>query len=107
MKSFSPNRVVIQAETSPSQPGYWLLYKDSWGKHWRATVNGNPEPILRVNMAFKAVQIPSGKSEVTFSHFIPWMQWMINFGCMICILLLSYFFLWVFRLRNLGFERKC
>ncbi len=53
-------------------PAY-LVFAETWFPGWSATVNGAPAPILRANLAFQAVALPAGVSEVVFryriSHF--------------------------------------
>jgi hypothetical protein len=53
-----PDRVRL--ETELSQPGYVVLV-DSWDPGWRATVDGRPAPLLRANVAFRAVPVPAGR----------------------------------------------
>ncbi|MCS7301151.1 MAG: YfhO family protein [Fimbriimonadales bacterium] len=48
----------------------WLLITDTWYPGWRATVNGQPVPLLRANGAFRAVPVPSGEAIVEM-RFLP------------------------------------
>src|SRR5581483_10616456 len=41
-----------------------LVLNDTWHQGWRATVDGAPAPIARVNHAFRAVPISAGSHEV-------------------------------------------
>ena len=43
-----------------------LYYSDAWHPKWRATVNGVPTPVMKANLAYKAVTLPPGESRVIF-----------------------------------------
>lgn len=64
---FSDNTLRVKVET-PRTPegGGWLYYADAWHPFWRAYVNGREVPVIRANLAFKAVPVPPGASEVLF-----------------------------------------
>lgn len=44
----------------------FLFLSDTYYPGWRATVNGRPAPIQRANYAFRLVEVPKGRSTVTF-----------------------------------------
>jgi hypothetical protein len=54
---------------STDTPAY-LVLAETWYLGWSATVNGTPAPILRANLAFQAVAVPAGESEVVFRYRI-------------------------------------
>ncbi len=56
-------RVVTDA------PAY-LVFAETWYPGWSATVNGARVPLLRANLAFQAVAVPAGESEVVFRYRI-------------------------------------
>ncbi len=57
-------KVVIDA-VAPR--GGWLLLSDTWYPGWKATVDGRPAPLLRANVAHRAVPLPPGDHRVVFS----------------------------------------
>lgn len=61
----SPNRV--SAWVSAPAAG-WVVLSDVWYPGWQAWVDGQPAPLLRANYLFRAVAIPSGVHEVTFTY---------------------------------------
>ncbi|MCX7841110.1 MAG: YfhO family protein, partial [Anaerolineae bacterium] len=63
--NYQPERVEIRATTD--QPGY-LVLTDSWYPGWEARVNGQPAPIYRANLIFRAVPIEAGTHTITFEY---------------------------------------
>lgn len=59
------NTVVVEAEADG--PG-WLVLLDGWFPGWEATVDGAPSPVRRADYAFRAVQLPAGRSVVRFDY---------------------------------------
>lgn len=64
------NRVTINVE---SERDAWLLLADVDYPGWSASVDGQPAPIFRANLAFRAVQIPPGAHSVIFSYQPGWL----------------------------------
>lgn len=60
-----PNLVEIEA-TMPASG--WLLLADTFYPGWNATVRGKAAKIHRANAFFRAVEVPAGRSRVTFSY---------------------------------------
>jgi hypothetical protein len=54
----TPGRLVVEADL-PS-PGF-VVVLDTFDPGWRALVNGQEVPLLRANLAFRAVAVPSGR----------------------------------------------
>jgi hypothetical protein len=63
--SYGNAEVVIEADV-PRGGGYVVL-NDVWHPAWTAQVDGEPEPILRANVMFRAVAAPEGRHEVRFT----------------------------------------
>lgn len=56
----------VSLSVSAPQAAY-LILSDAWYPGWRATVNGDPTPIQRANLVFRALPVPAGDSSVIFS----------------------------------------
>ena len=68
---------IVQQETTrltaraSSRGPAFVLVNDLYWPGWRATLDGAPTEILRANYLFRAVHIPSGEHEVTFTYASP------------------------------------
>jgi hypothetical protein len=60
-----PDRLVL--ETRSDGDGY-LIVSDAWDPWWRATVDGREVPVLRANVAFRAVPIAAGTHVVAMRY---------------------------------------
>jgi hypothetical protein len=45
-----------------------LVLNDSWDPGWKAYVDGQEQPVLRVNYAFRGVVVSEGKHRINFSY---------------------------------------
>lgn len=45
-----------------------LVISETWYPGWSVTVNGKPAPLYRANLAFQAVAVPAGESDVTLTY---------------------------------------
>jgi hypothetical protein len=59
------DRVVLEVESAG--PGYAVLL-DSWYPGWEASVDGRPARVRRADYAFRAVELPAGRSVVRFDY---------------------------------------
>jgi uncharacterized membrane protein YfhO len=59
----------VVLEVTTSQPGY-LVLADTWYPGWTATIDGRSSPVLRADLAFRAVALPNaGTHRVVFRYF--------------------------------------
>src|SRR5207249_4543474 len=45
-----------------------LVLTDNWHENWRASVNGQPAPVVRVHGTFRGVWVPPGSFAVEMSY---------------------------------------
>lgn len=57
----------VRLETDASEAGYAVLV-DSYDPGWRAAVDGRSAPVLRANVAFRAVEVPAGRHTVDLTY---------------------------------------
>lgn len=62
------DHVVVEAELD--RPGYVVLL-DAFDPGWRARLDGRDVPILRANLAFRAVHVPVGRHRLEFRYTPP------------------------------------
>jgi len=60
-----PDRVRLETEASGA--GYVVLV-DGYDPGWSATVDGRQAPVLRANVAFRAVAVPAGRHAVELAY---------------------------------------
>ena len=60
---YEAERIALQVDLPA--PGV-LVVSNSWYPGWRATVDGQPVPMLRANLLFRAVALPAGVHDVIF-----------------------------------------
>jgi hypothetical protein len=63
IRHYENTRVVIEIEAA--QAGFVVLH-DLWHPWWTAELDGKESPILRANVLFRAVQVPTGRHVLTF-----------------------------------------
>jgi hypothetical protein len=62
-KDRTPDRIALEVV---AKAGGVLVVADTDYPGWEATVDGAPTPILRANLAFRAVELPAGTHRVEF-----------------------------------------
>jgi hypothetical protein len=62
----------VEVEATLSAPGYVVLL-DSYAPGWRARVDGSDAPLLRANVAFRAVAVPAGTHRIEYVYRPRWM----------------------------------
>jgi hypothetical protein len=62
---YEPERVVVEATVS--RAGY-LVLGDRYDENWRATVDGQPAPLLRGDSMFRAVPLEGGSHQIVFTY---------------------------------------
>lgn len=68
LTSYSPARLEYHAVNSTPATAVFSEVYFPWG--WKATIDGNPAELARVNYVLRALQIPAGEHEITM-HFDP------------------------------------
>jgi hypothetical protein len=82
-----PNRVVVDVEPGPTG---WLVLTDLWHSGWTCRLDDNMVSVERANYLFRAVAVPEGRHEVTFT-FEPQSYWWgkrISLGTLVAVVLL-------------------
>jgi hypothetical protein len=74
------------AVTTQATEAAFLVLADAWYPGWKVYVDGQPEPVLRANFAFRAVPVPAGSHRVLF-RFEP-APWRRGLGLMVVGLVL-------------------
>lgn len=64
LASYANTRIEIDAD---SPDGGYVVLNDVWHPWWVAEIDGRRVPILRANVLFRAVEVPSGHHRVTFT----------------------------------------
>jgi uncharacterized membrane protein YfhO len=57
--------------TATSTTGGLLVFNESHDPGWRATLDGQPAPVLRVNAVCQGVLVPPGEHEILFRYSPP------------------------------------
>jgi hypothetical protein len=58
---------LVEVEYQTAAEG-WLCLGDTWYPGWEAELDGEAVPILRANVAFRAIRAPAGTHTVVFSY---------------------------------------
>ena len=88
--SYRPTRIQLQVDAASE--GYILL-SSRFHKQWKASLDGNPTPILKANIAQMAILIPPGKHAVVFSYKALILPQILGWGSWALAILLGIFLL--------------
>jgi hypothetical protein len=66
----------------------WLFFSDAWYPGWEATVDGQPVPLHRANILFRAVPVPAGEHRVELRYRPASFRWgaLISLGALALLL---------------------
>lgn len=84
--TYTPERIEIQV--SADTEGY-LVLTDAYYPGWKASVNGQSQAIYRADAMFRAIQIPAGESDVTFTYSPAWMPWTMIVGILAWLIVVA------------------
>lgn len=82
IRSEIPTRVVLSADMETAG---LVVLGDRWDPGWRATLDGEPVEVLRINHVLRGVVVPPGRHEIVYS-FRPVT---LRVGSLLCLLALS------------------
>jgi uncharacterized membrane protein YfhO len=84
---------TVDVEVEAQEPSL-VVVAQTYYHDWRAQIDGQSTPLLRANVAFQAVQVPTGKHQIHFHYqdrafeigaAISIVAWL---GCLTCLFLL-------------------
>ncbi len=67
----TPQRVVVQATTTAPAV---LILRDALTPGWSATIDGQPQPIVRADGLFRAISVPAGQHRIVWQFVAPGLQ---------------------------------
>jgi hypothetical protein len=70
IRSFAPARVVVTAEAEGPR---LLVLAEAYYPGWDASLDGQPAPCVPANAWMRAVALPAGRHEVTFTYRSRWL----------------------------------
>lgn len=68
VKKFTANTLIAEANVK-KKGGAWMVYDDAYHPGWKAYVDGQKVDISQANLAFKAVYLSEGSSEIVLKFF--------------------------------------
>jgi uncharacterized membrane protein YfhO len=79
----------LRATCSASREAH-AVFLEQYADGWSATVDGRPAPLLRANLAARAVPIPAGVHTIAMSYRVPGLRVgaAVSLGCAAVVILL-------------------
>ena len=71
IERYDYNSLLMRVDSESDGLLYWA---DGYDQNWHAFVDGVEVPVYRANIAFKAIQLPEGESEVSFVYDPFWFK---------------------------------
>ncbi|WP_417950790.1 YfhO family protein [Flagellimonas meishanensis] len=62
---YRPNYLKYRATNT--NDGFAVFSEMHYPKGWKASVDGQPQPIYRVNYALRGIKVPAGEHEIEFT----------------------------------------
>lgn len=90
VERYESNEVVLRTESA--QPRY-LVTSESNYPGWRAWVDGNEQPVLQTNVAFRGLYLPAGNHRVVFRFRPTILYWAASVSGFACLILGSILFI--------------
>lgn len=96
LKSYAPNKLVYNSQSTSDQ---FAVFSEVWygpGKGWKSYIDGNPVDHIRVNYILRGMNIPAGNHEIVFEFEPDSLEkgTLISRICSLLILLMLGFYLW-------------
>jgi len=66
ISEYRPTKITIRTS---SQTNQLLFLSDTYYPGWKAAIDGQPAPVLRADLAFRAVPVPAGDHQVVMTYF--------------------------------------
>lgn len=67
---FTGNTVAVTVRNPLPDP-VWMFYSDTWHPGWQGRIDGQPVPVYRAQLGYKAVAVPPGEHRVALRFFSP------------------------------------
>lgn len=69
--SYAPERIEMVIDVPGDQPAF-LASTERYAVSWKAYVNGEPQPVERVNLYFRGIKVPPGQHAVVWVYEPRW-----------------------------------
>jgi hypothetical protein len=66
---YEPNKIVVRVKAAA--PGY-LFFGENYLPYWKASIGGTEVPLLRCNIAMRAVYVEPGDHMIEMKYCSPW-----------------------------------